>query len=149
MAERPLISFILGCYNQEEFVREALENAFAQTYSPLEIVVSDDCSTDRTFDIVQQMAREYKGPHTIRLNRNATNLGIGGNVNRAIELCHGELALVAAGDDVSVPTRTEVTCQAWEQSGRRATSICSSYTTISREGIELGRGGFRGDPKDT
>jgi glycosyltransferase involved in cell wall biosynthesis len=149
MKDRPLISFILGCYNQELFIREALESAFAQTYSPLEIVISDDCSSDRTFDVVREMAAEYKGPHKLKLNRNSTNRGIGGNVNRAIEMCEGELALVAAGDDVSVPHRTEVTFQFWEQSGRRATSLCSSYTTISAEGNEMGLGGFRGDPNDT
>jgi hypothetical protein len=64
-------------------------------------------------------------------------------------MCHGELVLAAAGDDVSLPHRTEVTYQAWEQFGRRPTSICSSYMTISETGAEMGIGGLRGDPKDT
>src|SRR5688572_21544439 len=123
MKDKPLLSLIVSCYNQEPFIQEALAGAFSQTYSPLEIIISDDCSGDRTFEIAEQMAREYKGPHTIRLNRNAKNLGIGGNVNRATELCRGELILLADGDDVSLPNRTEVTYQAWEQFERKPTSV--------------------------
>jgi hypothetical protein len=149
MKDRPLISFVLGCYNQEPFIREAVEGAFAQTYSPLEIVISDDCSSDRTFDIVREMVAGYQGPHSVRINRNETNLGNGMNLNRAMEWCHGALVVVAGGDDISLPLRTEVTYQAWEQFERRPTSICSSYTTIARNGIVQGMGGFRGDPNDS
>jgi glycosyltransferase involved in cell wall biosynthesis len=149
MNNKPLLSFFVSCYNQESFIAEALRGAFSQTYSPLEIVISDDCSSDRTFEIVQEMAREYKGPHKLKLNRNARNLGIGGNVNRAMELCEGELVLLADGDDVSLPPRTEVTFQMWDQFDRKPTSVCLSYMTISAEGKEMGLGGFRGDPKDT
>jgi glycosyltransferase involved in cell wall biosynthesis len=148
MKDRPLISFILGCYNQESFIREAVEGALAQTYSPLEILISDDCSSDRSFDIVQKTVAGYTGPHSVQLNRNDRNRGIGGNVNRMMELCHGELVVVAAGDDISLPMRTEVTFQAWEQFGRQPTSICSGYTIISAEGVDHGIGGQRGDPND-
>jgi hypothetical protein len=82
------------------------------------------------------------------LNRNPANFGIGGHVNRIMQLSRGELIIAAAGDDVSLPERTETIYQAWEQSGRRATSIFSSYTTISAEGQVLGVGGTRGDPAD-
>jgi glycosyltransferase involved in cell wall biosynthesis len=146
--KRPLLTFVVATFNQEDYVREAITNAFAQTYSPLEIIISDDCSRDRTFIIASEMAAAYKGPHTIRLNRNPTNFGIGGHVNRIMELSRGALIIAAAGDDVSLPERTEVIYQAWENSGRRATSIFSSYTTISAEGQNLGVGGTRGDPAD-
>ena len=149
MNQRPLLTFIVSCYNHETFIREAVEGALAQTYSPLEIVVADDCSTDRSFDVIRDCVAAYRGPHTVRVNRNETNLGIGGNVNRAMELSHGELIVIAAGDDVSLPARTEKLCEAWVQSGRRATSICSSYTTISEDGTPQGLGGLRGDPRDT
>ncbi|HUF60663.1 MAG TPA: glycosyltransferase, partial [Verrucomicrobiales bacterium] len=54
--ERPLVSFLLLAYNQEQYIHEAVEGAFSQTYSPLEIILSDDCSTDRTFEIMREMA---------------------------------------------------------------------------------------------
>src|SRR5258706_790207 len=98
--KRPLLPFVVATFNQEAYVRQAITNAFAQTYSPLEIIISDDCSRDRTFIIASEMAATYKGPHTIRLNRNPTNFGIGGHVNRIMELCRGALVIAAAGDEV-------------------------------------------------
>ena len=49
---RPLITFALFAYNQEKYIEEAVQGAFLQTYSPLEIILSDDGSTDRTFEII-------------------------------------------------------------------------------------------------
>lgn len=146
---RPLISFIVVCYNQEAYIQEAIEGAFAQTYSPLEIIITDDCSTDRSYEIIQRAVSAYKGPHTVRVGRTAKNVGIGGNINLAMEMCRGEFVVGSAGDDVSLPERTEVIYRAWEDSGRRATSIFSSYMTISATGDELGVGGTRGNPEDT
>ena len=131
---RPLISFIVICYNQEAFIRDAVEGAFSQTYSPLEIIISDDCSKDRTFEIVQQMTASYTGPHTIRINRNSTNLGLSGNSNRAVALCNGELIIGAAGDDVSMSERTGLTVEAWEDSGRKAMSIYSRIVNVDEDG---------------
>jgi glycosyltransferase involved in cell wall biosynthesis len=133
----PLVSFMIVCYNQEAFIREALEGAFSQTYSPLEIVISDDCSKDGTFEIVQQMVGAYKGPHTVRLNRNLTNLGIAGNTNRAMALCQGELIVGAAGDDISLPERTETVVRAWNDSGRKAASVSTKPLNIDEAGRPL------------
>ena len=75
---KPLLTFALAALNQERFIREAVEAAFAQTYSPLEIILSDDCSEDRTFEIMCEMAKAYRGPHRIVLNRNPIRRSIGG-----------------------------------------------------------------------
>jgi glycosyltransferase involved in cell wall biosynthesis len=147
--DKPLISFVIVSYNQETLVREAVESALAQTYSPLEIIISDDASKDRTFEVIRQTVADYKGPHTIRLNRNETNLGMGRHLNRVMELCSGELVIGQAGDDVSVPERAEVTYQAWDKSGRRATSVFSSYTTIFLDGEVYDVGGLRGERNDS
>ena len=53
MSERPLVTFALFAYNQEKYIREAVEGAFSQTYQRMEIILSDDCSTDSTFDILK------------------------------------------------------------------------------------------------
>lgn len=127
---RPLLSFTVCAYQQERFIREAVEAALAQTYSPLEIILSDDCSTDRTFEIMRELADNYHGPHQLVLNRNAANLGIARHVNRITELVHGELSIGAAGDDISLPNRVEEVYKAWEYSNRRATGILSNYIAI-------------------
>ncbi|MFZ2446297.1 MAG: glycosyltransferase [Syntrophobacteraceae bacterium] len=134
----PLITVTLVAYNQERFIRGAVEGAFAQTYSPLEIILSDDCSSDGTFDIMEQMARAYTGPHRIILNRNRENLGIGGHVNRVMELAGGELIVVAAGDDISVPERVRKIYEVYRESGGTAKSIFSNHTAIDANGRKLG-----------
>mgnify|MGYP005853322247 CR=1 FL=1 len=48
--DRPLVTFALFAYNQEQYIREAVEGAFSQTYEPLEMILSEDCSNDRTFE---------------------------------------------------------------------------------------------------
>lgn len=108
--KKPLISYVLTAYNIEKYIAESVKCAFAQTYEPLEIILSDDGSTDRTFEIMEKMAAEYQGPHKIVLNRNEKNLGITAHMNKAyLELATGEIVVAAHGDDVSAAERTE-TC---------------------------------------
>ncbi|WP_420024726.1 glycosyltransferase family 2 protein (plasmid) [Cereibacter azotoformans] len=111
--DRPLVTFALFAYNQEKYIREAVEGAFSQTYSPLEIILSDDCSSDRTFEIMEEMAREYRGPHTVRVRRNDVNLGTSLHVQMSFAQSMGRLFIVAAGDDISVEERVEKIVAAW------------------------------------
>jgi glycosyltransferase involved in cell wall biosynthesis len=137
--DRPLLTFALVSCNQEPFVREAVEAAFAQTYSPLQIILSDDCSDDRSFEIMREMAEAYRGPHQITLNRNPARKIMGGHMNRVLELTRGELIVIAAADDVSLPNRTEVVHETWEKSGRQATSIFSDLIQIDEAGKRINR----------
>ena len=73
----PPFSFLMITYNQEQYIADALNSALAQDYPNLEIIVSDDCSSDQTFAIATDIASNYRGPHKITLNRNEPNLGIG------------------------------------------------------------------------
>ncbi len=132
--ERPLVSFIVIAYNQEEYIEEAIRGAFAQTYEPLEIILSDDNSPDKTFEIMQRLAEEYTGPHKIILNQNNPNLGIGGHINRVMEVSTGEFIVVNAGDDISIPERTTELVNVWQKSGREAKSVCSDCYKMNLEG---------------
>ena len=132
--ERPLISYVVMAYNIEKYIAESVQCAFDQTYSPLEIVLSDDGSTDRTYEIMAQMAAAYHGPHTVILNRNCTNLGITAHMNKAyLELAHGELIVAAHGDDLSLPERTE---KSWTflSSHTDFTAVSFSLDAIDEEG---------------
>ena len=132
MKERPLLSLVLIAYNQEAFIREAVEGALSQSYSPLEIILSDDCSPDRTFEIMQEMVAHYEGPHRIVLNQNPSNMGLGAHLNAAFNLSSGQLLVAAAGDDVSIKTRVETLYEAWETHDRPS-MICSGWMTIDRD----------------
>ena len=131
---KPLLTFAVVAFNQERFIVEAVEGAFGQTYSPLEIILSDDCSEDGTFEIMRKLAAAYRGPHRVILNCNPVRRSLGGHVNRVVELSRGELIVGSAGDDVSLPRRTQAVSEAWEQSGRQATSIYADYIQIDANG---------------
>ena len=132
--ERPLVTFALFAYSQERYVREAIEGAFAQDYSPLEIILSDDCSPDDTFKIMQQAAVEYHGPHKVVLNQNQKNLNIGGHINTVNRLARGELVIAAAGDDISLPNRVSQLVNAWLASNKKAGMLHSACRAITVTG---------------
>lgn len=103
--DKPQASFILIAYKQEKYIREAIEGAFNQTYSPLEIILSDDNSPDSTYEIMEEMAKAYGGPHKVILNKNHNNLGLVGHINKVLLMGTGEVLVLAAGDDISRPNR--------------------------------------------
>lgn len=129
----PLITFCLFAYNQEDYIREAVLGALAQDYTPLEIILSDDCSLDRTFDIMREVATGYHGPHTVKILRNASNMGLVGHVNRLFDMAEGELVVLAAGDDISLPERTQKLVSAWLED-RNVDAICSAYIKMDEHG---------------
>lgn len=111
--DRPLVTLALFAYNQERYIREAVEGALSQDYTPLQIILSDDCSSDRTFEIMRDLAEGYQGPHTIVLNRNEQNLGIGGHIRRMANVADGEIVVAAAGDDISLSARVSTIVNAF------------------------------------
>ncbi len=139
MNEQPLLTFAIITYNQARFIREAVRGALAQTYSPLEIVISDDHSADETFKCAQTEIQSYAGPHQVRLNCNPLNLGFSAHLNRIMELAQGELIVIAAGDDVSLPDRTQQIYEAFMASGRRAMALYSNALVIDETGHPEGR----------
>lgn len=108
MKNQPVVTFLVLSYNQEKFIRESVRGAFSQTYRPMEIVISDDFSTDRTYSIIEEEIAAYTGDHVIRVNRNNENLGLIDHVNKIFQLAKGEIIVASAGDDISFPERTSV-----------------------------------------
>lgn len=115
---RPLVTFALLAYNQEDYVREAVAGALAQEYQPLEIILSDDCSGDRTFAIMCEMAAAYDGPHKVTVRQSEINLGISAHLAAITKASTGALIVVAAGDDVSLPARTGEAAEEWLKQGK-------------------------------
>jgi glycosyltransferase involved in cell wall biosynthesis len=123
MPSFPRLSFLLFSYNQSASIIEALRGATSQTYPNLEIIFSDDCSPDDTYEIGRSFLKSYNGPHTIRLNKNEENLGISRHVKHLLSKCTGQWALMAAGDDVSLPNRASRTYEI-SISSPNARAIC-------------------------
>ncbi len=135
--ERLLISLIIPTYKQEAFVGEAIRAAFQQTYSPLEIIISDDASPDGTYDVIQQEVSKYNGPHKIIARRNPKNLGLGAHINLLASMAQGELIVGAAGDDVSLPERAQRIYDAYQRSGKQAYCFYSNGYSIDETGRRL------------
>jgi len=133
-SDPPLVSILLIAYNQHKVVAQAIAGALAQTYSPLEILISDDASGDGTFEAIKAAVAGYAGPHRIVLNRNEDNVGIGAHLSRLAAMSKGELLFVAAGDDISLPQRCAVVVEAWERAGRIPDLISSELIDMDYEG---------------
>ena len=96
---------VVLAYNQSRFVKEAVNSVLSQDFDGLEVILSDDGSSDDTFEIMSQMASSYKGPHTIRLNKNKKNLGFIGHINMVFKLSSTQFIIYNPGDDISLPNR--------------------------------------------
>lgn len=102
----PLVSLCLLTYNQEQYVEEAVDGVLAQTYSPLEIIISDDGSTDATVARIRRRLAAHSADRRLVLNCNKVNLGLAEHVNVLTHhLARGDLIAFAAGDDISAPDR--------------------------------------------
>ena len=101
---QPLVSVPVITYNSSKTVLETLDSIAGQTYQNLELIVSDDCSTDDTVEI----CREWIEAHKDRFVRTELltvdkNTGVSANLNRAEDSCSGEWVKDIAGDDILLP----------------------------------------------
>lgn len=103
----PLVSVAFLSYNQEKYVEEALNSILNQSYENIEIIISDDCSSDGTLNVIKQRLANCDGKLKVKLIENERNLGITGNLSKAISYCKGEYIALAAGDDISFSNRIE------------------------------------------
>lgn len=94
----PLISICVPAYNNGPFVGSTLESILAQTYTNLEVIVTDDRSSDDTVAVVKR----FSDPR-IRLIENPANLGIGGNWNKALSFASGKYVKLMGADDLIYP----------------------------------------------
>lgn len=135
----PRISILLLSYNQEQVVEAAVRSCLAQEGEPLEIVLSDDASTDGTYAVLCQLASAYQGPHQVRVRRNPVNMGIGEHYNQAVADSAGQLLVTAAGDDISLPHRVRSLSAAWDASGQKADLLTSYLWDMDAAGADVGQ----------
>jgi len=102
--KKPLVSVVIPVYNAALYVEESLRSIINQTYNNLEILVIDDCSKDDSVKIVENIA---KTDPRVRLIKNKSNLGIGGNRDKGIKNSKGKYICWQDADDVSLPDRIE------------------------------------------
>jgi glycosyltransferase involved in cell wall biosynthesis len=113
MDEEPLISLILLCYNHEKFVAEALDSVLAQTYARLEIVIIDDCSSDRTADMITGRLAAHLGRSKIPFVRNPRNMGGKISIETGLKMTTGRFVLIVSGDDIMLPEMVGDMARVW------------------------------------
>ncbi|MCT4587342.1 MAG: glycosyltransferase family 2 protein [Carboxylicivirga sp.] len=98
----PLVSVAMVTYNSAQHLRVAIESVLSSTYSNIELIISDDCSTDDTWEII----KSYDDPR-IRAYQNKTNLREYPNRNQCINLAKGDYLIFIDGDDYLYPEGLE------------------------------------------
>lgn len=137
---RPLVTIVLFAYNSQEFVGDAVKGVLSQDYSPLEIILSDDGSTDDTYKIMEDIVGNYCGTHKIIVRKNDKNLGLTEHINKVWGMVGGEWLVVAAGDDVSHEGRVSEIMRQIEK--HPEVKLITSYAEIidingSKLGVDL------------
>lgn len=93
----PKISVLIICYKQEELIKRAICSLLSQKEYIYEICVSDDCSPDRTWEVLQEYEKQYPG--LFKLHRNGANVGIFKNIEHTWIMPTGDIIYQLSGDD--------------------------------------------------
>ena len=102
-----MISIALASYNGSKYIREQLDSILEQTYQDFELIICDDCSTDNTWQILQEYAQKDS---RIKVFENERNLGFKKNFEKAISLCNGKYIALSDQDDIWIDNHLEVLC---------------------------------------
>lgn len=133
--ERPLVSIGVFLYNEERFIRETLTSLLAQDYPSLEIVISDNCSTDSTGAICREFAA---GDRRVRYECHQRNIGATANFIHVLGRATGDYFMWASGHDLWSPNLVSECVAALERRPDAALAYASS-SWIDEQGRPLGR----------
>ena len=141
------VSILLLTYRMERTIVQALEGAIAQTI-PCEIIVSDDASDDRGFDLAAGRAAVYSGQHRLVLRRNESNEGLCRHIDTVSRIATGDILVLMSGDDVSYPDRVKKLLEVFD-AHPDAYAVGSAVDEIDGEGNVMRRGAwFLDSPMD-
>jgi glycosyltransferase involved in cell wall biosynthesis len=100
MISRPTLSVIMPNYNHAGFLPESLGAILAQSFSPIEIIILDDASTDNSVEVIERIARVDS---RVKLVRNERNIGVEATVNRLLGMATGDYLYSPSADDRILP----------------------------------------------
>lgn len=130
---RPLVTFALFFFNQESYVRDAVLSALGQDYRPIQIILSDDYSSDLTYELIKEIIDDYSGDAEIIVRQNEANLGLAEHINEVFKLSKGDFIVFAAGDDLSAPNRSSTLVKYWIEQNKPA-AVFSAVNVIDENG---------------
>lgn len=101
---QPLVSVIMPCYNAERFIAQSIESVIAQTYQNWELLITDDCSTDNSTEIIETYCAKDKRINLLKSDRHN---GIGGTRNLSIIRAKGRFIAFLDNDDLWTSDKLE------------------------------------------
>jgi glycosyltransferase involved in cell wall biosynthesis len=141
MSELPLFSILIASYNNGQFLLEAVQSVFDQTYSNWEIIIVDDCSTDNSEEIIDGIITEGVN---IKFFKNDVNHGCGYTKNRCCQLAKGEILGFLDPDDTLEKTAIEKMVNKHHE--LPAYSLIYSQNYLCDSKLQLLNNGINGGP---
>ncbi len=132
--EQPLVSIITPCYNSQKFIAETIKSVQNQTYTNWEMIIVDDCSTDKTEQIIQNFVQSDSRIH---YNQLKCNSGTGIARNEAVKRAKGDYIAFLDSDDLWKPEKLSKQIKFMQEKDLPFTF--SFYDCIDEEGISLNR----------
>lgn len=133
MMEEPLVSIIMPLYKTEKYLQETIDSVLNQSYKNWELIIVDDYSPDRSFNIALQ---NTKNDSRIRAYQQDVNQGAAAARNRAIQLAIGDYLAFLDSDDLWVSSKLEKQIDFMVQNDLAFT--CSYYGKINEKSEDLG-----------
>ena len=93
------VSIIIPIYNVESYIANCLHSVFNQTYKDLEIILVDDCGTDKSMDVAKEIIRKYKNDFHIIIEHHTYNKGLSAARNTGLKKSTGEFIYFLDSDD--------------------------------------------------
>lgn len=134
-AELPTVTIVALCHNHTSFLREALDSILNQTYSPLEVWLVDDFSTDGSADFLREYAARNPAWHLLLLSENVGNCRA---FNLAFHQSKGEFIIDFATDDVLLPERIARQVAIFQAAAPTVGMVFSNAELIGEKGQLLG-----------
>lgn len=131
----PPTAVIVTCYNQERFIRQALDSLAAQTVAPSEIVVIDGHSHDRSVRVIEQWIEQHS--LSVELIAHDRNYGLCAALNQGMDAISSPFVLTLYGDDWLEPTRIERQAPILAASGHEVAMAVGMMREVDRRGIPL------------
>lgn len=105
---QPIISVIIACYNEEDYISDAIKSVLNQTLDSFELIVVDDSSTDKTVNIAQEYVKRDKRVKIIRLKNREGTKSAGPPRNKGISKAEGKYIAILDADDIALYNRLEI-----------------------------------------
>ena len=131
--EKDLVSIIMPSYNAADYITETIESVLRQTYQNWELIITDDCSSDNTEEIVIQYI--FKDSR-IKFNKLEHNSGAAVARNKSVELAKGRYIAFLDSDDVWLENK--LSHQIEFMQNNNSTFCCTYYERMNEEGVRSG-----------